>query len=145
MKTLNIDPELLDGLAEEITELQKEIKPIVDGMRENTNQPKGFEKFGQIIDRLYGTAATLGFEEIANYCRAMKAICYQCSQSDSEKGQRKVFDLMDNAVGYFEKLVASIHNPEEVKKVRYSLHVDQGKIDILQKGIFRSIDRQSVA
>ena len=47
-----------------------------------------FAEFGQMIDRIYGTAATLGYEEIATYTKHLKDVCYMFERRMKIEGAR---------------------------------------------------------
>ena len=138
------DPEFVGYFAEEMQGLYGELLPIHESLKKNQNQPKLYEKFGQIIDRVYGTASTMKFDELAEYSRKMKNICYKCSQSTNDKAQRKVFDLVETAIKLFRDTPLHIHDPVEFKKVRYLMHVEVQKIELLERSVFHSIQRGSI-
>lgn len=141
---MDISSDILDDLAREIREIEAILKEIVAKLIKSSLKERSlFEQFGQVIDRLYGTAATLQLSEIAHYCKMMKEITYKCGQSDSEKGTEKCMRMMLDCIKYLEGLSSSIHNQEEFKKIRYSMHVDVAKGERLTRSYFFSIKRTS--
>ncbi len=140
---METDPEMLDAFAEEILAIKAELDPIMLSMKAPEHNPALFEKFGQVIDRIYGTAATMGFMEVAAYCRTMKSISYKCSQSENSYAIGKVKVMCQNAYGLLEKFSKIIKNPTEVKKIQYSMQKDREAADALEKNLFSNIVRAS--
>lgn len=139
------DKEMLDAFAEEMRDLHNQLTAVVEGLKKDKTQKKLYEQFGLVIDRIYGTATTLGFMELGNYGRTMKGICYQCSQSDSEIGQKKVLNMLMSGLGFIDQLIKGIHNQAEAKKICFSLHLETQKAELLSRGAFHGITRKSVA
>ncbi|MBF0315693.1 MAG: hypothetical protein HQK50_07840 [Oligoflexia bacterium] len=141
---MDVSEDILEELAIEIREIQAILKEVMGKIVQSPMKEMSlYENFGQVIDRLYGTAATLQFVEIANYCKMMKEITYKCGQSDNEKGIEKCTRMMLDCIKYLEALAGCIHNPEEFKKIRYSMHVEIAKGDRLTRSYFFSIKRTS--
>lgn len=144
--SMETDKEILDGFVEEIRVIEKVLKGIVQKMIASKLQDKAlFEQYGQTIDRVYGTAATLGFNELAEYTKALKDISYKCSQSDNEKGIKKTTEMLILCLKYLDQICKGIHDPEELKKVRYLMSVDVSKADKFCRSYFFSISRVSCA
>ncbi len=140
-----MDKEILQMFSDEVKAIEKELKVVINGLIKSKLQDKSlFEKYGQIIDRIYGTAATLEFMDVADYCRMMKEVTYKCSASDNETGIQKCMFLMLESLKYLEVIPKSIHEPEELKKIRYKMKVDLGKCENLTRSYFFSIKKTSV-
>ena len=117
---MGIDQDILEAFAEEIRAIEKALKIIVQGIiSAKLKAPQLFEEFGQVIDRIYGTAMTLEFVEVGEYCRSMKEITYKCSQSDSEKGMEKCMFMMLDCLKYLEAIPQCLNNMDELKKIKY--------------------------
>ncbi len=143
---METDKELLDDFVKELLTIDKALKSIVNKMIQTKLKDKSlFEQYGQTIDRVYGTAATLGFKELADYSKAMKDISYKCSQSENEKGIKKTTEMLIVCLKHLEVICKSIHQPEEIKKVRYLMNVEISKADRLCRSYFFSINRTSCA
>ena len=67
--------ELLEDFIIEIQDLKAKMSITISKLIECKLQDKSlFEKFGQNVDRIYGTAMTLGHIEIGEYTKAMKDV-----------------------------------------------------------------------
>ncbi|MDD4975948.1 MAG: hypothetical protein PHY93_16445 [Bacteriovorax sp.] len=138
--------ELIDDFVAEVKTIHRELKIIVAAQLKTPKMDKAlFEKFGQLVDRIYGTATTLGFVEIGKYLLAMKNISYLSSQCDREVGQKKALRMMMECVDYIEKICSSIYKKEEVKHLNRLLLIEIAKAERLEKTDFQTITRRSVA
>lgn len=79
-----LDNEILNGFLEETRTLLNQLIEISDQFEE-TNNPALLENFGQIIDRIMGTAYTLELQEIGRFCELGKKISYKASQATDKK------------------------------------------------------------
>ena len=131
------DPELLDAFAQEISQLEEELGIVVESLKQNIDQPQAFEKFGQLIDRIYGTAATFGFTELATYSGALKKTCYDCSVTINKRAYPRVLNLLDNCMTNLSTLKQGIHNPEIVKEINRTLHLETQRTKKLFEEIFQ--------
>ena len=104
-----------------------------------------FSEFGQMIDRIYGTATTMGFAEIGSYCGALKDVCYMASQSENLKGKKKTLRMMIECIGFLEKLSTAIYDPSKIKLFNKNITIETGKADRLNRAEFASIERKSCA
>ncbi|MFN8369242.1 MAG: hypothetical protein U0T83_01320 [Bacteriovoracaceae bacterium] len=140
-----MDQEILQMFSDEIRAIEKELKVVIFGLIKSKLRDKSlFEKYGQIIDRVYGTAATLNFMEVADYCRMMKEITYKCSASDNEVGIQKCMYLMLESLKYLEIIPKTVSDAEELKKIRYKMKLDLGRGENLTRSYFFSIKKTSV-
>ena len=106
-----LQDELVDDFVAEIKSIHIELKLIVNTQLKTPKMDKVlFEKFGQFIDRIYGTATTMGFIEIGKYLQAMKAISYMSSQCNNEVGQKKALRMMMECVDNIEKIFTAVYN-----------------------------------
>ncbi len=141
-----MDKELLKDFISEILSINKNLKEITDEQVKKKVMDKAlFEKYGQAIDRIYGTATTLGFKEFGAYSKIMKDVCYSCSQVDNEMAHKKVLRMMMECNEVLEKVPAAIANTEEFKKFTRVFLVETAKADRMAKTEFRSITRKSIA
>lgn len=138
--------ELIDDFVSEIKSIHLELKKIVAAQLKTPKMEKPlFEKFGQLVDRIYGTAMTLGYVEIGKYLLAIKEISYMSSQSDREVGQKKALRMMMECVDHIEKICLSIYQKEELKSLNRLFVIEIAKVERLAKSDFQNITRRSVA
>lgn len=103
----------------------------------------GFEKFGQAIDRVYGTAMTLGLKEIGLYTKALKDVTYMASQSENFKGREKTCKIMLNCLNIFGELKRSLYNEEALAKINLIMGQDRARTELLNRKEFYSINKKS--
>lgn len=139
------DKELLEAFREEVESLRSEMIPLVDQLKTDVSQSQLFETFGQLIDRIYGTAATMGFNEIAQYGRAMKEICYMCAQSDDELGRKRVIRLLAGCANNLKSLIEGMESTAEFGQIRAHLETEIEKVQALQESVFSDIERKTTA
>jgi hypothetical protein len=138
--------ELLDEFVTEIKSIHKDLQIIVNAQLKTPKMDRNlFEKFGQLVDRIYGTAMTLGYIEIGKYFLAMKDVSYMSSQCDHEVGQKKALRMMMECVDNIEKICTSIYKKDELKNLNRLFIVEIAKAERLSKTDFHNITRKSVA
>ena len=137
---IETDPEMLAAFSQEISQIRDELKPVAEVLRTQylENLPS-FEKFGQIIDRIYGTAATFGFEQLAEYCRTLKGINYKCSQTKNSYAIGQVKDLDMVAMALLEKFVPIITDPTKVKQIQYTMQKERERAEEISRKFFATI------
>lgn len=134
---MQLDAELVKDFVLEIQILEKELKGIVGNLEKSLDQPAQFENFAQVIDRIYGTAATFGFKDLASYCGMLKKTCYDCSKSGNKRGQQKVLSLLKTCMENISALQAGVHDVELMKKLHHNLHLEEQKAARLYEEIFQ--------
>jgi hypothetical protein len=138
--------ELIDEFVAEIKTIHKDLQAIVNVQLKTPKMEKNlFEKFGQLVDRIYGTAMTLGYVEIGKYFLAMKDITYMSSQIDNETSQKKCLRMMMECVDNMEKICSAIYNKEQLKALNRLFLVEIAKVERLSKTDFHTITRKSIA
>lgn len=141
-----IQKELVDDFVTEMKEIHNDLRSIVETQLKSTKLDKVlFEKFGQLVDRIYGTAMTLGYTSVGKYFLAIKEVSYMSSQCDHEVGQKKAIRMMMECVDNMEKICQCILKKEELKSLDRFFAVEIAKVDRLSKTDFHSITRKSVA
>ena len=134
---MHADKELLEAFAQEIREISDILGPTAERLKIHyMAHPKLFEEFGQVIDRIYGTAATFELMEIANYCRAIKHVTYQCAQSDNTYARGQVKDLALGAVPIVKKMADVIHDPVQLKTIKFAMQKEQKRAEELSNRLF---------
>ena len=130
------DKELLESFIEEITALNKEILVVLKALAEDINQPQEFLKFSNFVDRIYGTALTLGFEDLGKYCGELKTITRMTGNAEIQRAMPPVLKLMMNYTVHFKLLKESVEDPKKVHKFNDAIKIDLMKIQKLHKDIF---------
>ncbi|MFA6236307.1 MAG: hypothetical protein WC635_03180 [Bacteriovorax sp.] len=142
---MNEQDELIEDFIAEIKTLHIDLKVIVTKLDSPKMEKALFEKFGQMVDRIYGTAMTLGYTEIGKYLLAIKNISYLSSQSDRELGQKKALRMMMDCVDNIEKICLIIYKKDELAKLERSFLQEIARADHLTKTEFQNITRKSIA
>jgi hypothetical protein len=141
-----MDEELVNDFIAEVKILHLELKVILNAQLKTPKMDKAlFEKFGQLIDRIYGTSTTMGYVEIGKYLYAVKSVSYLSSQCDREVGQKKALRMMMDCVDYIEKIHMHIRNKDEMKNLYRLFVVEIAKAERMEKTEFQNITRKSVA
>ena len=140
------DPEMILSFMQEVQAINEELKTITSlQMKVKLMDPKLFENYGQAIDRIYGTAMTLGYSELGKYTKAMKDVCYLCSHYNHEIGQKKVLRMMIECNDILDRVPSCLVNKEEFKKLSRLFLVEVTKAERLAKIEFSNIQRKSCA
>lgn len=143
---MTANKEMLDVFVQEINEIHASLVQVTnEQMKKKIFDSKLFEQYGQAIDRIYGTAMTLGFADLGKYTKAMKDVCYMCSQYNHEVGQKKVLRMMIECNDILKKIPECIYKTEEFKKYSRVFLVEVTKAERLGKIEFQDITRKSCA
>lgn len=139
---MTLDADLLNDFVAEMKLLAPEMKALVEALKKNSEQPAAFAKFGQLIDRIYGTAATFGLKELATYCGTMKKSCYDCASAPGNKrAQVRVLGLMETCMLNIDALVAGVHDPLVMQKISHTLHLECQKAKKLEEEVFKFVKK----
>lgn len=131
---MNIDPEMVEAFSQELLEIKKELKAILEKLKLDYQNPPAFVPVSNIFDRIYGTAITLGYKEVGDYCKAVKDLALTTSKSHAQMhtlGQSK--DTCFNAYLMLDSFANVIKNPTELKKIQYGMQGEIIKIQALEK------------
>jgi chemotaxis protein histidine kinase CheA len=143
---MNEQDEIIQDFVREIKTIHSELKKIINLQIQSQKINKQlFEQFGQFVDRIYGTATTLGYMEMGKYLFTIKSVSYLSSQCDREIGQKKALRMMIECVDNLEKICSSIHKKEEMKALNRMFLGEIAKGERMEKAEFQSITRKSVA
>ncbi|PIK16256.1 MAG: hypothetical protein CES88_05835 [Halobacteriovorax sp. JY17] len=104
-----------------------------------------FEEVGQMVDRIYGTAATLGLTEISEYTKAVKDVSYMASASENEAGKKKVLKFLIKYVELSDLICESIFDKKELSKINLQLKIEKSKANLLNQREFFSVQKKSCA
>ncbi len=146
MSLLN-DPsmkEVVDEFCNESMELFNELEEILEEFEDDPTQTDKLEKFGQIIDRVMGSAKTIGADEIATFCELGKVIGYKSSQVKDTALLEVVCAIMFDSLELLKKMIKQIEegNSSSFEQVSSVTFVTRLK---WLKEKFNDIERSSCA
>lgn len=107
MSILN-DPsmkEVVDEFCTESEELFSKLEDILEQLEDSPENRALLEEFGQVIDRVMGSAKTLGADEIATFCELGKIIGYKSSQVEDQALVNVVIAVLFDAVDLLQKML----------------------------------------
>lgn len=139
-----MDRETIMFFVDEIKEIRdlmtRSISNIIKSKMENARY---FEECGQLVDRIYGTAATLGFKEISEYTRSVKEVSYMASASSNFNGKKKAVKFLIKYIEMSDAICDSIFDKEGIKKINHLLNIEKSRADLLNRKEFYSVDKKS--
>ncbi len=141
-----MDAEMLTFFVDEIKQIRNSMTVSISSLISTELEDNSkFEEVGQMIDRVYGTAATLGLNEISEYTKAIKDVSYMASASDNRSGKKKVVKVLIKYIELSDLICASIFDKQELIKINHQLNIEKSKANLLNKKEFYSIDKKSCA
>jgi len=139
-----MDKEMLTFFVEEIKVIRKGmVKAVSDLIGSKMEDSSKFEEVGQMIDRIYGTAATLGLMEISEYTKAIKDVSYMASTSENVAGRKKVIKFLIKFVELSDQICDCIFDPEELSKINRLLNIEKSRAELLNRKEFFSVVKKS--
>jgi chemotaxis protein histidine kinase CheA len=139
-----MDNEMKTFFVDEVKEIRKDMTSSISKLIESKmTANKEFEKFGQLVDRIYGTAATLGLKEIGEYMKAAKDVSYMASASDNEVGKKKTVKFLIKYVELSDQICEAIFDETELSKINHLLNIEKSRAELINKREFFSIDKKS--
>lgn len=136
--------ELITFFVDEVKELRSEMTGITSKLIQTKMQDRElFADFGQLVDRIYGTAATLGYKEIGDYTKAIKDVTYMAANSENESGQKKTLLFMIKYIELNDQICDSLYDKEKLGQINRLLNIEKSKADILNKKEFFSVQDKS--
>lgn len=143
---INEQDELISDFVNEIKQIHSELRTIVSAQLKTPKMEKSlFKQFGQLMDRIYGTAMTLGYVEIGKYFQAIKNISYLSSQCDHEVGQKKTLRMMMECVDNIDKICSSIYKKEELKSLNRLFILEISKAERMEKTEFQKLTKKTAS
>lgn len=136
VKVTEMDQELVDIFIEEVGQLKNELIPILEELKKNNQQPDLFNSFAQIVDRIYGTATTMGFTSIGEYLGAVRNISRKAVTAKSPRGLQEVFKILRTCNEYFELMQESLSCDVAAKELSLKLKLEIKKMEKMEKEIF---------
>lgn len=146
MSLLN-DPsmkEVVDEFCDETNLLIDELEDILDSLEEDIEDSTLLETFGQKIDRIMGSAATLGADEIAKFCELGKIIGYKSSQAENLQLREMVVAILFDTIDLLRQMVSSIKTSEQALLKQINTEAFGSRLKWLSDK-FKDIDRASVS
>ncbi|WP_127717429.1 Hpt domain-containing protein [Halobacteriovorax sp. HLS] len=146
MSLLN-DPSMKEVVIEfcdESTELFNQLEEILEDFEDNPSDVSKLEEFGQIIDRVMGSAKTIGADDIATFCELGKVIGYKSSQTDDKALLEVVAAIMFDALELLKKMIDHIKNGNDSAIKQVSSKAFVTRLNWL-KDKFNDIERASCA
>ena len=136
--------EMINIFIDEIKELKADMSLIVSKLIKSKMESNNlFEQFGQMVDRIYGTAMTLGHKEIGEYTKAMKDVTYMASASDNENGKKKTLRQMIRYLELNDEICETLKEPEKSNVLNIKLRQEKSRVEILNKKEFYSVTKKS--
>lgn len=143
---VTLDKELAEDLVETTKQIVAELSEIVEQLKDDPSKRNLYEKYGQAMDRIYGTVVTLGMKNFAEYTKLLKEIGYACSQSDMKLGRARTIGLMESSIQNLDAFREFIVNPQDSNKLktfRLILEQEKAKAKSLATTIFRITHKRS--
>ena len=100
--------EIVEGFCEEAEQLFDELEDILEELEDNPTDNGKLEKFGQVIDRVMGAAASIGATDIATFCELGKTIGYKSSQVKDLPLLNVVIAILFDSVDLLRKMITEI-------------------------------------
>ena len=147
-RSMFIDKELARDLVQTNKEIRKELTEIIESLQKDPSQLELYEQFGQIIDRIYGTVATIGMKNFAEYTKVIKQISYACSKSDSKQGRARVIGLLEGTIKNLVAFEEFITNPKKTDKLntfKLILKQEKARADNLLNKTFSHIKNTGIS
>ncbi|WP_290732340.1 hypothetical protein [Halobacteriovorax sp. JY17] len=141
-----MDTEMLTFFVDEIKQIRNSMTVSISSLIETKLADSSkFEEVGQMVDRIYGTAATLGLTEISEYTKAVKDVSYMASASENEAGKKKVLKFLIKYVELSDLICESIFDKKELSKINLQLKIEKSKANLLNQREFFSVQKKSCA
>lgn len=135
---------MLDEFVAEMTEINREmsikISKLIETKMESTTD---FESLGQMVDRIYGTAATLGFKHIAEYTLALKEIAYMASDSNNETGKKKTIKMFITYMDLSKRICEVIYDEKNLAELTFMIKQEVSRAELLNRKEFYSVKKKS--
>lgn len=136
--------EIIDDFCLESRDLLRQIEEALEAYEEDLNRYDKLEEFGQIIDRIMGTAKNLDLDQLGIICELGKVIGYKASQSKEPRINTIVcgvlFDTCDLLNVVFDDLQDGTSKVKEfnveafITRLRWLSdkfkHIERGSVDV---------------
>lgn len=142
MSSMLNDPEIRNDFCDESEELLEQMQELLEEYEDEPEELKKLETFGQMIDRMMGTAKSMGLTTVGTYCELGKVIGYKSSQSDNLSLNALAAGVLLDTVEFLQAMIADVRagdlNPKAKDADRFV-----GRLKILSEK-FKHIKRASV-
>ena len=138
-----LDNEILNTFLEDITSINYEILEVLKSLNENLNQPEKFLLFSNLVDRVYETAATLGFSHLSDYCLSLKHVSRKTGNAKIQRIYGQIMKLMLNYTGNYVLLKQSLENKLHEKEFTRMIFLDMKKMENLERDVFSYVSQKT--
>ena len=135
--------EVVDDFCTESETLLNQLQDVLDDMEDGPENSANFEKFGQIIDRIMGAAATLQADQISKFAELGKAIGYKSSQVDDIDLRNIVTAILFDTVDLFQKIITGIKTGDSESLETLNTDAFVSRLQWLKEK-FKNVERASV-
>lgn len=139
-----MEKEIVEDLALQLKDFIVTLREINETLAANSSELKCYEDFGSIADRVYGAISMFGPNEISDYVRTVKELCYKCSRSDNPLAYPKVQKLLVTCVEHFEFLRDNLSSEDELKKAIFKINLSNKKAERVIASYLFSVKDPSV-
>lgn len=136
--------EVVDEFCNESLELFDQLEEALEGFEDDPTDNSKLEEFGQIIDRIMGSAKTIGAMDIATFCELGKVIGYKSSQTKDIALLEVVVAILFDAVDILKKMILKIKDGTESDLKNVSTQAFVTRLNWLKEK-FNNIERASCA
>ncbi|MCP4912062.1 MAG: hypothetical protein GY909_02995 [Oligoflexia bacterium] len=131
--------EIVDEFCDETNQLLDELEGILEEYEDEPSLGL-LEKYGQTIDRVMGTAQTIGANQVGQLCQMGKIIGYKSSQNDDDNLNNIVCGILFDLVDILREVVKNLHIAEPEHK--FNVEAFMKRLNWLKEK-FVHIDRAS--
>lgn len=136
--------EVVDEFCSETEELLSTLESQLEDLEDNPADSAKFEEFGQVIDRVMGSASTLGAMQIAKFCELGKVIGYKSSQVEDLKLRNVVVAILFDAIDLLQKMIDQLKTGNDKALATLNTEAFGTRLKWLSDK-FKDIDRASVS
>ncbi len=136
--------EIVDEFCSEALTLFDQLEECLNDFEDDPSDRSRLELFGQLIDRIMGTAQSLGATEIATFCELGKIIGYKSSQTNDAPLLNVVAAILFDAVDLLRKMIKNVQNRDQASLQSLNTQAFVKRLKWLSDK-FKDIDRASCA
>lgn len=91
------------------------------------------------IDRIYGTATTMGFNDIDKYTGVVRNMACKTGSSKVPRAMQEVLKVMKNCMENFDSMQTSLDNPTELNALKTKMKLEISRCRKIDETIFAYI------